>query len=159
MRASALLLAASLCSQCGADWTLVTGNSQLFRLLATLASLVLTLLIQCEVKWCVCIQEMRLCLEGREGLESLQSDLLCSCCIILESSVTFTAVQTSSCSGEALALLTHVFLLSNSLNLRFFARLFYLAPNFVNTIAGEYTMIFTCSSDGRRYITAAFCLH
>jgi hypothetical protein len=82
MRASALLLAATLCSQCGADWTLVTGNSQLFRLLANLASL-----------------EMRLCLEEREGLESLQSDLLCSCCIILESSVAFTAVQTSSCSA------------------------------------------------------------
>ena len=134
MRASALLLAATLCSQCGADWTLVTGNSQLFRLLANLASLVPTLLIQDEVEWCVCVQEMRLCLEEREGLESLQSDLLCSCCIILESSVAFTAVQTSSCSGEALA---HYLRLSPSQPRIFaFLSLFYRAPNFADTIAG-----------------------
>ena len=40
MRECALLLAASLCTLCSVEWTLVLGNSQLFRLLANLASLV-----------------------------------------------------------------------------------------------------------------------
>lgn len=99
MRTSALVLAGHLCSLCGVQWTLGSGNSKLFRLLANLAAVVCLKLVYSDAISMMTHQEMRLCLEESQGLASLQSHLLCSCCIILESSVAFSASQSTTSTG------------------------------------------------------------
>lgn len=103
MRASALLLSAQLCQSCGVEWTLTSGDNKLFRLLANLAAIVRSYGgITCVFVSVMSAQEVQLCVEGLqlEAVTLPQSQLLCGCCAILETSLVFTATQTQIASNK-----------------------------------------------------------
>lgn len=102
MCASALLLSAQLCQICGVEWSLTSGDNKLLRLMANLAAIVCS--YRRMVYLCIptmSFQEIQLGMEGQQ-LEAVvpQSQLLCGCCVILETSLVFTATQTQIDSSQ-----------------------------------------------------------